>query len=88
MGSAVERTDEHVREYLIYRGFTSTLKHLDNEIKADKEKGLRVSCWTLPESFVCLFLKSPFLSSMTLIYLRRLKKKDKTVAFVFASPGG
>lgn len=42
MGSAVERTDEHVREYLIYRGFTSTLKHLDSEIKADKEKGFRV----------------------------------------------
>ncbi|KAM3599742.1 uncharacterized protein V6R79_010652 [Siganus canaliculatus] len=42
MGSAVERTDEHVREYLIYRGFTSTLKHLDNDIKAEKEKGFRV----------------------------------------------
>ncbi|XP_041667549.1 WD repeat-containing protein 91 isoform X2 [Cheilinus undulatus] len=42
MGSAVERTDEHVREYLIYRGFTSTLKNLDIEIKADKEKGFRV----------------------------------------------
>ncbi|XP_056137323.1 WD repeat-containing protein 91 [Lampris incognitus] len=42
MGSAVERTDEHVREYLIYRGFTGALKHLDNEIKADKEKGFRV----------------------------------------------
>uniref|UniRef100_A0A665TFC9 WD repeat-containing protein 91 n=1 Tax=Echeneis naucrates TaxID=173247 RepID=A0A665TFC9_ECHNA len=42
MGSAVERTDEHVREYLIYRGFTSTLKQLDSEIKVDKEKGFRV----------------------------------------------
>ncbi|KAM9841724.1 WD repeat-containing protein 91 [Aulostomus maculatus] len=42
MGSSVERTDEHVREYLTYRGFTSTLKHLDSEIKADKEKGFRV----------------------------------------------
>uniref|UniRef100_A0A3P9A3P5 WD repeat-containing protein 91 n=1 Tax=Esox lucius TaxID=8010 RepID=A0A3P9A3P5_ESOLU len=42
MGSAVERTDEHVREYLIYRGFTSTLKHLDADVKADKEKGFRV----------------------------------------------
>uniref|UniRef100_A0AAZ1XDP4 ARMC9 CTLH-like domain-containing protein n=1 Tax=Oreochromis aureus TaxID=47969 RepID=A0AAZ1XDP4_OREAU len=42
MGTAVERTDEHVREYLIYRGFTNTLKHLDNDIKADKEKGFRV----------------------------------------------
>uniref|UniRef100_A0A8C7P183 WD repeat-containing protein 91 n=1 Tax=Oncorhynchus mykiss TaxID=8022 RepID=A0A8C7P183_ONCMY len=42
MGSAVERTDEHVREYLIYRGFTGTLKHLDSDMKADKEKGFRV----------------------------------------------
>uniref|UniRef100_A0A671QY61 WD repeat-containing protein 91 n=1 Tax=Sinocyclocheilus anshuiensis TaxID=1608454 RepID=A0A671QY61_9TELE len=42
MASAVERTDDLVREYLIYRGFTSTLKHLDSEIKADKEKGFRV----------------------------------------------
>lgn len=42
MASAVERTDELVREYLIYRGFTSTLKYLDSEIKTDKEKGFRV----------------------------------------------
>uniref|UniRef100_A0A3Q2Z519 WD repeat-containing protein 91 n=1 Tax=Hippocampus comes TaxID=109280 RepID=A0A3Q2Z519_HIPCM len=42
MGSAVERTDEHVREYLLYRGFTNTLKNLDSEIKADKDKGFRV----------------------------------------------
>lgn len=42
MASSVERTDELVREYLIYRGFTSTLKHLDSEIKTDKEKGFRV----------------------------------------------
>ncbi|XP_043090307.1 WD repeat-containing protein 91 isoform X2 [Puntigrus tetrazona] len=42
MASSVERTDDLVREYLIYRGFTSTLKHLDSEIKADKEKGFRV----------------------------------------------
>uniref|UniRef100_A0A8C1N6D4 WD repeat-containing protein 91 n=1 Tax=Cyprinus carpio TaxID=7962 RepID=A0A8C1N6D4_CYPCA len=42
MASAVERTDDLVREYLIYRGFTSTLKHLDSEIKSDKDKGFRV----------------------------------------------
>ncbi|XP_066567051.1 WD repeat-containing protein 91 isoform X1 [Amia ocellicauda] len=42
MGSAVERTDDLVKEYLIYRGFTNTLKHLDADIKADKEKGFRV----------------------------------------------
>lgn len=42
MASAVERTDELVREYLIYRGFANTLKYLDNDIKADRDKGFRV----------------------------------------------
>ncbi|XP_067907187.1 WD repeat-containing protein 91 isoform X1 [Heterodontus francisci] len=42
MASAVERTDELVREYLLYREFSSTLKTFDAEIKADKEKGFRV----------------------------------------------
>ncbi|XP_062838929.1 WD repeat-containing protein 91 isoform X1 [Anolis carolinensis] len=42
MAAAAERTDELVREYLLFRGFTSTLKQLDAEIKADKEKGFRV----------------------------------------------
>uniref|UniRef100_A0A8D0MN55 WD repeat-containing protein 91 n=1 Tax=Sus scrofa TaxID=9823 RepID=A0A8D0MN55_PIG len=31
-----------VREYLLFRGFTHTLRQLDAEIKADKEKGFRV----------------------------------------------
>lgn len=53
MGSAVERTDEHVRDYLIYRGFTSALKHLDSDIKADKEKGFRVTNGDLLQRF-CL----------------------------------
>lgn len=38
----MERTDELVREYLLFRGFTHTLRQLDAEIKADKEKGFRV----------------------------------------------
>ncbi|KAJ3605600.1 hypothetical protein NHX12_027645 [Muraenolepis orangiensis] len=42
MSSAVERTDELVREYLTYRGFSSALRHLDSEIRADRERGLRV----------------------------------------------
>ncbi|KAB0344197.1 hypothetical protein FD754_021123 [Muntiacus muntjak] len=42
MAEAVERTDEMVREYLLFRGFTHTLRQLDAEIKADKEKGFRV----------------------------------------------
>ncbi|XP_014643270.1 PREDICTED: WD repeat-containing protein 91-like [Ceratotherium simum simum] len=42
MAEAVERTDEPVREYLLFRGFTRTLRQLDAEIKADKERGFRV----------------------------------------------
>ena len=42
MAEAVERTDELVREYLLFRGFTHTLRQLDAESKADKEKGFRV----------------------------------------------
>lgn len=45
MAEAVERTDELVREYLLFRGFTHTLRQLDAEIKADKEKGFRVRDW-------------------------------------------
>ncbi|KAM9216182.1 WD repeat-containing protein 91 isoform 3-T3 [Dugong dugon] len=43
MAEAVERTDELVREYLLFRGFTHTLRQLDAEIKADKEKGFRTN---------------------------------------------
>lgn len=79
MGSAVERTDEHVREYLIYRGFTNTLRHLDSEIKADKEKGFRVGlcvkvcmlnllCFTYLYSFSSIFLLIPLSTSPSIYY--------------------
>ncbi|XP_066446453.1 WD repeat-containing protein 91 isoform X2 [Eleutherodactylus coqui] len=42
MTSAVERTDDLVKEYLTFRGFTNTLKHFEADIKVDKEKGFRV----------------------------------------------
>uniref|UniRef100_A0A8C8SST1 WD repeat-containing protein 91 n=1 Tax=Pelusios castaneus TaxID=367368 RepID=A0A8C8SST1_9SAUR len=42
MAAAAERTDDLVREYLLFRGFTGALKQLDAEIKADREKGFRV----------------------------------------------
>ncbi|XP_069619271.1 WD repeat-containing protein 91 [Ranitomeya imitator] len=42
MTSAVERTNDLVREYLTFRGFTNTLKHFEADIKVDKEKGFRV----------------------------------------------
>jgi len=54
MAAAVERTDDLVREYLIYRGFNSTLKHLDSEIKSDKEKGFRVSLCVYSPPPACL----------------------------------
>ncbi|KAL1132581.1 hypothetical protein AAG570_010533 [Ranatra chinensis] len=34
--------DELIREYLLFRGFTSTLKSFDTELKVDKDKGFRV----------------------------------------------
>uniref|UniRef100_A0A8C5QSC9 WD repeat-containing protein 91 n=1 Tax=Leptobrachium leishanense TaxID=445787 RepID=A0A8C5QSC9_9ANUR len=43
MTSAVELTDDLVREYLTFRGFTNTLKFFEADIKTDKEKGLRTS---------------------------------------------
>ncbi|XP_076842471.1 WD repeat-containing protein 91 [Brachyhypopomus gauderio] len=42
MSCAAVRTDELVREYLVHRGYTSALRSLDADIKADKGKGFRV----------------------------------------------
>ena len=36
------KTDELVKEYLLYRGFTASLKQLEIETKQDKDKGFRV----------------------------------------------
>ncbi|XP_068620439.1 WD repeat-containing protein 91 [Battus philenor] len=38
----IQFVDELVREYLLYRGFTSTVKAFDNDLKIDKDKGFRV----------------------------------------------
>ncbi|XP_071793240.1 WD repeat-containing protein 91-like [Asterias amurensis] len=42
MADAVERTAELVRDYLLFRGFTNTLKSFDAELKLDKDKKFRV----------------------------------------------
>ena len=39
----VQYVDELTREYLLFRGFCGTLKAFDTELKADKDKGFRVS---------------------------------------------
>ncbi|XP_026743956.1 WD repeat-containing protein 91 [Trichoplusia ni] len=38
----IQFVDELVREYLLFRGFTSTVKAFDNDLKTDKDKGFRV----------------------------------------------
>ena len=38
---AYQYFDEQIREYLLFRGFVSTLKAFDADIKSEKEKGLR-----------------------------------------------
>lgn len=38
----IQFVDELVREYLLYRGFTSTVKAFDSDLKSDKDKGFRV----------------------------------------------
>jgi hypothetical protein len=43
MTAAAGPLDEAVKEYLVYRGFTSTLKQFELEKKDDKDKGFRVS---------------------------------------------
>ncbi len=42
MTSAISALDEAVKEYLVYRGFTNTLKQFEQERKEDKDKGLKV----------------------------------------------
>ena len=39
--AAVGRTDEMIRDYLLFRGFTSTLKAFDTDLKNEREKGFR-----------------------------------------------
>ena len=41
--SHIQYVDELVKEYLLFRGFSQTLKAFDNDLKAEKEKGFRVS---------------------------------------------
>lgn len=47
MTSAAGALDEAVKEYLVYRGFTSTLKQLELEKRDDKDKGFRVKTATV-----------------------------------------
>jgi hypothetical protein len=43
MAFAVGALDEAIREYLLYRGFTQTLRSFEVERRDDKDKGFRVN---------------------------------------------
>ena len=42
MAAATGRVDEFVKDYLAFRGLSTTLKTLESELKNEKEKGFRV----------------------------------------------
>jgi len=42
MAAAVPMLDDIIKEYLVFRGFTNTLKSFESDLKADKDKSFRV----------------------------------------------
>lgn len=38
----IQYVDSLIREYMLFRGFSSTLKTFDTELKSDKDRGFRV----------------------------------------------
>lgn len=38
----IQYVDSVLREYMLFRGFSNTLKTFDSELKSDKDKGFRV----------------------------------------------
>ena len=40
--SCIQQMDELVKEYLLFRGFTTTVRALDAEGKSEKDKAFRV----------------------------------------------
>ena len=52
MAAAVPMLDDIIKEYLVFRGFSNTLKTFESDLKADKDKSFRVGgffqvCFTL-----------------------------------------
>lgn len=42
MATAIGALDDAIKEYLVFRGFTNTLKQFESEKKDDKDKNFRV----------------------------------------------
>lgn len=47
MAAAIPMLDDVIKEYLIFRGFSNTLKSFESDLKADKDKSFRVSCFVV-----------------------------------------
>uniref|UniRef100_A0A0A9XRW3 WD repeat-containing protein 91 n=2 Tax=Lygus hesperus TaxID=30085 RepID=A0A0A9XRW3_LYGHE len=58
--------DELVREYLLFRGFTITLKSFDGELKVDKDRGFRVD--RIVDQFL-VFINNSDLTSLRELWL-------------------
>lgn len=43
MAAAIPMLDDVIKEYLVFRGFSNTLKSFESDLKADKDKSFRVS---------------------------------------------
>jgi hypothetical protein len=55
--SHVQYLDELIREFLLFRGFSGTVKAFDTELKVDKDKSFRVSNCSITKWDVYLWLK-------------------------------
>ena len=42
MAASAPMLDDLIKEYLIFRGFTNTLKSFESDLKSDKDKSFRV----------------------------------------------
>ena len=45
--ASTKRMDDSVKEYLLYRGLYTSAKVVENELKTEKDKALRVICLPL-----------------------------------------
>lgn len=64
--SCTQQMDELIKEYLLFRGFTSTVRALDAEVKSEKDKAFRVSNQLLADrnthQYILLILISKLIS--------------------------
>ena len=58
MAAAVGALDEAIKDYLVFRGYTSTFKVFEQERREDRDKGLRVrnTCGSLQSPTFSLYI--------------------------------